>query len=195
MQRFHRIVIHRIITAVGLLGLGAVLVPFAVPLQAQEAIDDEYADIGVPHAECSFFTAKREQILKSSLDANWLAMSQRSDLTAGGVAALPKTLPLRSRAAFNSTYSNGSIDDRVFSRLNAEGVAPAPMTTDMEFLRRVTLDLTGRIPTAQEVIEFAGDPSADKRARSIDRLLTTQQWADRWCPGRDNRTPTRTCCG
>ena len=180
MKRTHQINIHQIIGAAGLIGLALALAPFAGPLRGQETIDDEYADIGVPHAECSFFTAKREQILKVGLDANLLAMSQRSELTAGVVAALPKSLPFRSRAAVNSAYASGSIDDRVFSRLNAEGVSPAPPATDTAFLRRVTVDLTGRIPTAQEVIQFVADPSADKRARAIDRLLATPQWADRW---------------
>ena len=180
MKRIQRIAAHRIVTAVGLIGLGAALVGFAVPMWGQETVDDEYADIGVPHAECTFFTVKRERILKSGLDADLLAMSQRSELTAGVVAALPNALPLRSRAALNSSYSEGSIDDRVFGRLRAEGVAPAPMTTDTEFLRRVTLDLTGRIPTAEEVIQFSANPAADKRAGVIDGLLATPQWADRW---------------
>ena len=181
MKRILPISIHPIGGGAGLIWLGLVLFQITGPLRAQEAVEDEYIDVGVPHAECTFFTAEREQILKSSLDANLLAMSQRSELTSVVAAALPRTvLPLRSRAAMGSFYAQGSIDDRVFSRLRTEGVSPAPLTTDTEFLRRVTLDLTGRIPAGQEVIQFAADPSADKRARAIDRLLATPQWADRW---------------
>src|SRR5438034_1344329 len=47
----------------------------------------------------------------------------------------------------------------------------APAASDAEFLRRVTLDLTGTIPTAAEARAFLRDPSPNKRAALIDRLL------------------------
>ena len=50
-------------------------------------------------------------------------------------------------------------------------MAPAAPADDAEFLRRVSLDLTGKIPTAGEVREFLDDPQADKRRRLVDRLL------------------------
>lgn len=49
--------------------------------------------------------------------------------------------------------------------------APSPMAGDAEFLRRVALDLTGKIPTAGEVREFLDDTRTDKRERLVDRLL------------------------
>ena len=173
--------IHQITIAAGVAGLMWFGFSAQQTLRGQELVEYEYSDIGVPHAECSFFTPKREQILKSGLNADILAMTQRSELTSSVAAALPRSvLPPRSRAARGNSYEAGSIDDRVFSRVNAEGIAPAPMTTDTEFLRRVTLDLTGRVPTVQEVIEFVADPSGDKRGRAIDRLLATPQWVDQW---------------
>src|SRR6202044_2818249 len=53
----------------------------------------------------------------------------------------------------------------------------APRADDAEFLRRVSLDLIGRIPTAAEVRAFLADSRADKRARTIDRLLADRQHA------------------
>ncbi|MEZ6057261.1 MAG: DUF1549 domain-containing protein [Planctomycetaceae bacterium] len=50
--------------------------------------------------------------------------------------------------------------------------------TDAEFLRRVTLDLAGRIPTTDEVRDFLAD-AADKRVRKIDRLLASPEYAAR----------------
>jgi hypothetical protein len=47
----------------------------------------------------------------------------------------------------------------------------APLCDDVEFVRRVHLDLTGTIPTTAEVRAFLDDPAPDKRARLIDRLL------------------------
>ena len=49
------------------------------------------------------------------------------------------------------------IDDFIFNQMAAAGVAAAPRTTDAEFLRRVSLDLTGRIPTAEKARAFSGD--------------------------------------
>ena len=51
------------------------------------------------------------------------------------------------------------------------GVLPAPAADDAEFLRRVSLDLAGRIPSAGEVREFLDDPNPDRRRHLIDRLL------------------------
>jgi hypothetical protein len=59
-----------------------------------------------------------------------------------------------------------------------EGRLAAP-ATDGEFLRRVTLDLTGMIPTAREARAFLDDPSPYKRARLIDRLLASPEYARR----------------
>jgi len=47
------------------------------------------------------------------------------------------------------------------------GVTPAPPTSDYEFIRRITLDLTGRIPTPDRVTAFIADNSSDKRARLV----------------------------
>ncbi len=53
----------------------------------------------------------------------------------------------------------------------AEGKPASALADDAEFLRRVYLDLAGRIPSAAEARAFFDDTSADKRARLIDRLL------------------------
>jgi hypothetical protein len=53
----------------------------------------------------------------------------------------------------------------------------APPASDAEFLRRITLDLTGTIPTAAGARAFLKDTAADKRARLIDRLLASPECA------------------
>src|ERR1700733_15187193 len=69
------------------------------------------------------------------------------------------------------------IDRRIEERLAAEPGGPAARTDEAEFLRRLSLDLIGRIPTAAEVRAFLGETRADKRARIIDRLLTDRRHA------------------
>ena len=59
-------------------------------------------------------------------------------------------------------------------------MAPAPPTTDFEFVRRVTLDLTGRIPTAAAVTSFVNDTTSDKRQKLVDTLMASPEWVDKW---------------
>jgi hypothetical protein len=72
------------------------------------------------------------------------------------------------------------VDEEIFGSMGAAGVAPAPPSSDAEFLRRVTLDLTGRIPDAATAAAFLADPSGDKRGRMIDALLSSDAFVDRW---------------
>jgi Protein of unknown function (DUF1549)/Protein of unknown function (DUF1553) len=57
------------------------------------------------------------------------------------------------------------------------GLLPSPLADDATFLRRVTVDLCGRLPTPDEVRAFLADTSADKRSRLIDRLLDSPDYA------------------
>lgn len=59
-------------------------------------------------------------------------------------------------------------------------VAPAKLTGDEIFLRRVTLDLHGRLPTTAEITAFALDPSTDKRAIVVKKLLADDRFGDNW---------------
>jgi hypothetical protein len=58
-----------------------------------------------------------------------------------------------------------------------KGVRPVGLADDSTFLRRVTLDLVGRIPTYREAVTFAADRSASKRAQAIRRLLSCPEHA------------------
>jgi hypothetical protein len=72
------------------------------------------------------------------------------------------------------------IDNHIFGKMERDGVPHAPQASDQEFFRRVTLDLTGRIPTPSEVLSFMGDASPDKRDRVIDRLIGSPAFVDKW---------------
>lgn len=72
------------------------------------------------------------------------------------------------------------IDEAIFGRLVQRGVASAQISSDEEFLRRIYLDLTGRIPTAATVREFTASKEANKRDVLIDQLLYTPEFTDRW---------------
>lgn len=72
------------------------------------------------------------------------------------------------------------IDALVERKLAAMGIAKSGPCDDATFHRRVTLDLTGRVPAADEARRFLADPSPDKRRTLVDRLLSSDACAARW---------------
>jgi Protein of unknown function (DUF1553)./Protein of unknown function (DUF1549). len=72
------------------------------------------------------------------------------------------------------------IDDEIFGKLASLNVPSAPLTTDEEFLRRITLDLTGRIPTPDQIRAFVADTSSDKRNQVIDQLIASDEFTDKF---------------
>ena len=79
------------------------------------------------------------------------------------------------------------IDTFLFNSMTADGVSPAPLTTDAEFLRRVSIDLTGRIPQPETAAAFFNDASSDKRARLIESLLSSDAYASQFALYFNNR--------
>jgi hypothetical protein len=80
------------------------------------------------------------------------------------------------------TLTSAELDNLVARYLtkNDPKVDPAPITTDVEFVRRVYFDLIGRPPTPEEFVAFVRDRSHDKRGRLIDHLLNRPEWARNW---------------
>ena len=72
------------------------------------------------------------------------------------------------------------IDAHIFGKMERDGIPHAPPATDVEFIRRVSLDLTGRIPSPTDVREFLADPSKDKRAKLIEGLIGSEGFVDKW---------------
>jgi hypothetical protein len=135
------------------------------------------AEPSTPHPECSYFGPRREHFNREGLIRPG-GGSAVSALTEQVVGALPPGgPPSRSRS---SPRAENFIDQHIFTTLTRLGIPPAEPAGDAEFLRRVTLDLTGRIPTTEAVVEFLADTSPDKRSRVINQLLDSPQWADRW---------------
>src|SRR6266704_4249270 len=59
------------------------------------------------------------------------------------------------------------IDTDLFASMKSAGVQPTSLSSDDEFLRRISLDLTGQIPDSATVIAFLNDKTTDKRAKKI----------------------------
>src|SRR5207302_516034 len=81
--------------------------------------------------------------------------------------------PPQNTAQFPPTVN--FIDSDIFNKMRQDSVLPTKIAGDEEFLRRVTLDLTGQIPDSPTVTAFLADTAADKRAKKIDQLLDRRE--------------------
>ena len=72
------------------------------------------------------------------------------------------------------------VDQLVGKKLNQLRILPSGFCTDEEFLRRITIDITGQLPTEEEYQRFLNDAGEDKRARLIDQLLGRKEFSEIW---------------
>ncbi len=80
----------------------------------------------------------------------------------------------------NDIVRRNLIDDHLFEAMKQNSIPHAALADDYTFLRRVSLDLTGRIPTREQVQQFVQNSAMDKREQVIDQLLASDAWVDRW---------------
>ena len=88
-------------------------------------------------------------------------------------ATIPLGVPVE-----NMPGPTNLIDEHVFSKLRRLGLPPSGLCDEGTFLRRVTVDIAGRLPTLEETRAFLADESPDKRSRIIDALLNGSGYAD-----------------
>jgi hypothetical protein len=150
----------------------AVLFSFAVLAAQDESAVREYP---VAHAECLRFGPQAKRYIPNAHQA---AVTALTNLVSAQLP--PSSGRLTAKVQPAALPAGSGIDSYIFAAIQAAGVTPAPATTDYEFIRRVTLDLTGRIPTPARVIAFVTDSTATKRADLIEELLAKPEWIDKW---------------
>jgi hypothetical protein len=91
------------------------------------------------------------------------------------VLVLPKGL-MYTPPAIAGNY----IDELVGAKLNKIRLLPSGLCTDEQFLRRVTIDITGLLPTEEEYAAFMADADPGKRAKLVDRLLERKEFSEIW---------------
>ena len=93
------------------------------------------------------------------------------------VIPLPEPVP-------NDVYANlprnNFIDDLVWQKLKSLHLSPSEPIDDAKFMRRVYLDVIGRLPTADEAREFFANDSPEKRSALVDALLDRPEYVDHW---------------
>jgi len=96
---------------------------------------------------------------------------------AGLVSVFSVSIPLGAPVEHLPAAKN-FIDQQVFANLKLIGVPPSPLCDDATFLRRISLDIAGRLPTLDETKTFFADKQTDKRDRVIEALLQSPDYAD-----------------
>jgi hypothetical protein len=93
--------------------------------------------------------------------------------------AIPQTAPLP-EGAFDSLPQYNFIDELVDAKLQSLSIEPSPVVSDNVFLRRVSVDLIGRLPTVEEARAFLDSADPNKREVMVDKLLAQREYADHW---------------
>ena len=88
----------------------------------------------------------------------------------------PPSLP----AVRNRAWLRNSVDNFILARLESEGITPSPEASKATLIRRVTLDLTGLLPTPLEIQDFLADNRPDAYGRLVDRLLASPHYGEKW---------------
>jgi hypothetical protein len=107
------------------------------------------------------------------------------------------------KSATDARALTARVDAVLAARWAAAKISPAPVVDDGEFLRRVSLDLIGKIPTAAEARDFLDDPGKDKRLALVERLLdspaytahATEIWRRELLPEGDTEDVARQFAG
>ncbi len=95
----------------------------------------------------------------------------------GHVDVFRASIPL-GVAVTNLPPPRNFVDEAVFAKLKLLGIPPSELCDDATFIRRVTVDICGRLPTLEETQAFLDDQDPAKRDRLIDRLLDSTDYAD-----------------
>ncbi|MDP9053186.1 MAG: DUF1549 domain-containing protein, partial [Acidobacteriota bacterium] len=135
------------------------------------------------HAECSYFGPERdhfnprpaaEGFAPGRLTRQFQATISRR------VTDRTDHAPGRTRPFASSPDKTNLIDYNIQAALAANNVVPAQKTDDYEFIRRASLDLTGRIPASSRVASFVASTDPAKRAALVEELLAKPEWVDKW---------------
>lgn len=99
-----------------------------------------------------------------------------------GVHPIPVMLPVSDNVGskYPKVATPTKVDELVVNKLRKAGIVPSGVCTDTEFLRRVSLDVTGTLPTPKEIREFLDNPSPNKRVAKVEELLKRPSYAAWW---------------
>ena len=147
--------------------------------------------------EARFVDGSREDVTKlcafQSLDNQTATVDRTGEVKAvgvGDVAILARfrdepilAMALISREStetFPDTKPLNFVDEQILAKLLRLNIPPSDLADDVTFLRRARLDVTGRLPTPDEIRLFLADAAPDKRMRKIEQLLNEPGYSALW---------------
>src|SRR3989442_2510380 len=148
-----------------------------LPGAQQEQLTEETERPAVTAGDCTFLSNPDD--FKVDSEVRYITRSdiaKRLSRYRMSTMSLPDAQPLDAAQIPHKTF----IDYMIFGRMAAAGIQSAPLASDAEFLRRVTLDLTGRIPSADDVNAFIADTNPAKRNIKVDQLIGSPEFVDKW---------------
>jgi hypothetical protein len=137
-------------------------------------------ELPTEHAECAYFGPMREKFVSNTLKAAGVSREYSLSRVTHDVRMAMSASARSAAPAAPAAEPTGIIDPLIWADFKAHNIKPAERTTDFEFIRRVSLDLTGRIPSADRVLTFVADTSPDKRSKLVDDLMTRAEWGNKW---------------
>jgi hypothetical protein len=83
---------------------------------------------------------------------------------------------------YSASLHAADVDVHLNQENKAQGVtrAPQPATDELSYLRRIYVDLIGRIPTAEEIAKYEQSPSSRRREQLVEQLMADPRFTDRW---------------
>ncbi len=112
---------------------------------------------------------QNERAAKSAAVADYWNRRHEMSRQLAGVSANPKDV-----------LTSEAVDRLIEEELSRQQVTPVALVDDMTFLRRLSLNTVGVIPSRTEIDWFLEQPEASRRAAAVDRFLGDARWADHW---------------
>jgi len=174
------------------------LTKFEVTPHEQEAkVGDRYP----LHVQATFVDGTSDDVTAlatfTTLDAGVASVDAAGQVTAQGVGdaaiivrfraepVMARVIVAREGSAsiaqsMGAVEPQNFIDEQILAKLRRLNIPPSAVADDATFLRRVRLDVTGQLPTPEEVRDFLADADPNKRTRKIDQLLDEPGYAALW---------------
>lgn len=92
------------------------------------------------------------------------------------IIVIPKGLPYH----WTDVPAFNYIDEAIYAKLKKLRLLPSDICDDETFVRRAYIDITGTLPTTEELKEYDRDKAPGRRDRLVDRLLGREEFADLW---------------
>ncbi len=119
----------------------------------------------------------KDGVITTGTRGEAFVMARYATFTVGAqVIVIPKGL----KYEWPKIEERNFVDQLVDEKLRNLRITPSELCSDDTFLRRAFIDITGTLPTSEEVTKFTSDQDSQKRAKKIDELLARSEFVDVW---------------